>query len=172
MPRKSTRKIKLSKGQHTIIDSEDYDRVMQHRWFCTNIRGRLYAYGYAGEKGKKKSMSMHRFIIGAKKGQITDHKNRNTLDNRKENLRLCTTVQNNTNSLRKNTVSGYKGVSHAKGDKWHARIKVNGKYIFIGSFKDKLEAARAYNKAAKIHWGEFACLNKIPRTAPPAGERK
>ncbi len=97
------------------------------------------------------------------KGRVTDHRNEKKLDNRRSNLRAATTSQNRGNEgLRKNNTSGYKGVSWSEwAGKWMARIRVNYKHIHLGYFKWKTDAARAYNKAARKHFGRFAKLNKV-----------
>jgi len=92
-------------------------------------------------------------------GMVVDHINHNTLDNRRCNLRVCTQNQNRYNlNLRKNNQSGYKGVSF-KHNHWEVQLKKDKKYIYGGSFKDKIEAAKAYDKKAKELFGEFAKLN-------------
>ena len=103
---------------------------------------------------------MHREIMGNPKKDI-DHMNNNKLDNRKQNLRLCSPSQNGSNmKIPKSNKSGFKGVSWNKQHKkWSAYIYKNYKHIFIGSFEDKQEAALAYNKAATVYFGEFARIN-------------
>ncbi len=110
---------------------------------------------------------MHRFIMNADITTLVDHKNRDTLDNRKCNLRLCTKSENMRNrAMSKNNQSGYKGVRYfpfgrRKTKFWKAQIVFNHKYIHIGYYHTKEEAALAYNTKAKELFGEFACLNTI-----------
>ena len=102
---------------------------------------------------------MSRVIMNCPKGKEVDHKNGNTLDNRHSNLRVCTHQENCRNRRpNKNCVSSYKGVSWFKG-KWTAIINCNGKHRYLGRFKNEIDAAKAYDKAAKKAFGEFACLN-------------
>ena len=104
---------------------------------------------------------MHHVILPLKDGLQVDHINGNRLDNRKENLRLVTKSQNMMNrGVQKNSTSGYKGVNEHQG-KWRAYILENGKQKHLGVFEDKKEAARAYNKMAKLLHGEYAVLNKL-----------
>ena len=105
---------------------------------------------------------MHREIMNAPEGLVVDHINRNGLDNRKVNLRLATAMQNVWNSKRNvNTDSSkYKGVSWDKNKhKWRASIGIDRKTKHLGYFEDEKMAAKAYDKAAKEHRGEFAVLN-------------
>jgi len=106
---------------------------------------------------------MHRFIMNPPKGVIIDHINGNPFDNRKSNLRFANKSQNAMNSKpRKNTASGHKGVSwHKIVKKWRARINVNQKEIYLGSFNSKKEAILAYNLAATQYFEKFAKLNEI-----------
>jgi len=86
-----------------------------------------------------------------------DHKNRNPLDNRIENLRECSKSQNRQNSKH---LKHYKGVKFQKG-LWHARITINRVQKYLGSFRCETAAALAYNKASKEFFGEFATYNTL-----------
>ncbi len=134
-----------------LVDKEDYDRLRHFKWRLWESKGKAYAV----RSGKNcRHIRMHREIMGAKPGQVVDHVDGYTLDNRKCNLRLCTTAENIRNSkLRKDSKTGFKGVS-AKGDKFIARIS-------LGTFETAEEAAAAYNQAAALYFGEFARLNKL-----------
>ena len=111
---------------------------------------------------KKVKIKMHREILKPPRCLFVDHINHNGLDNRKANLRFATRTQNNWNRIhhKQNSSSRYKGVAWHKHTKmWAARIGVNGRRIALGYFDNQIDAAKAYDKAAKKHHGEFAVLN-------------
>ena len=117
---------------------------------------------------------MHRVITGAREGEHVDHINGNTLDNRRNNLRKCS-AQDNVRNRRKPshragrpTTSIYKGVSwQPRESRWYATIGINGQQIVLGRFTDEIEAAHAYDRAARQHFGAFARLN-FPRDGEQA----
>ena len=119
------------------------------------------------KKGKKRTLYLGRIILERKlgrpleKGEMAEHRNRNTLDNRRLNLRTANNSQNQANrSAMKCSTSGYKGVCWHKGDsKWRAQICKNRKVKYLGVYSNEIEAARAYDEAAKELFGEFALLN-------------
>jgi hypothetical protein len=139
--------IPLSNGELAIVDLEDVPRLLKYSW-----HGRKGKYGtYAAAS---KNIKMHAFILGA---GLVDHENRDTLDNRKTNLRHVTKQQNALNRTRSNTI-GFKGVSFTRG-RYQARLSVDGKNIHIGMYATAEEAARAYD-AAMLEWaGPYAVLN-------------
>jgi len=110
-----------------------------------------------------KNISIAEFILGHALLMHIDHKDRNTLNNQKENLRFCTRTQNQANRVDKKNSTGYKGVSIMKDrhKKYKAEIQVNNRRITIGYFYSAKEAGKAYNKAALKYFGEFALLNTI-----------
>lgn len=148
--------IKLKNGEEALVDDEDYEELNKYRWFCSNgyvVRGR-----YSRETKKTSSVRIHRVIMNPPDYMDVDHINHNKLDNRKENLRVCTASGNQMNRdkfLTRNT-SGYKGVSWSKDHrKWDARIKKDGKNYWLGLFVDVKEAHKAYQQKAKELFGEF-----------------
>ncbi len=100
---------------------------------------------------------MHRVILQPTDGKQTDHINHNTLDNRRQNLREATPLENSRNKKQGKGKSRYKGVSPVKG-RWIAQIGIGGQN-YIGSYKTEIDAAKAYDAAAMKHFGEFARLN-------------
>lgn len=139
-----------------IVDDALYPELVKHRWS-------LQSGGYVRTWVGIKMIYIHRMVTGVEKGKYVDHINGDKLDNRKQNLRICTQSENLANSKkRKNTSSIYKGVNwdESRG-KFLARIGVNGTGINLGRFDTDVEAAQAYNDAAIKYYGEFANLNKI-----------
>lgn len=148
------KEIPLTQGFNAIVDDEDYERLSQWKW-CFDGR---YAVRW-GNGGKR--VYMHREVSQTPPNMNTDHSNRNKLDNRKHNLRHCLDSQNSMNvSVRKNSASGFKGVQKCVGcDRWAAKISVGKKLIYLGIFKSPVEAAMAYDDAARKYGGEFAKTN-------------
>lgn len=149
--------IALTQDKKSLVDNEDYDLLSAHNWYAAK---RGYGF-YAQRVSKRKVIQIHRVVMNAQKGEEVDHINGNTLDNRKNNLRKVTRSQNEWNRKKQsNNTSGYKGVIFSRG-RYVARIKVLNKVNYLGAFKQKKEAALAYNNAATKYHGEFALLNKI-----------
>lgn len=147
-----------------MIDDEDAGIVCQYKWYASYAKGNQSFYAKTTVKksnGNRTSMFMHRILIAVLGGQFIDHANGDTLDNRKTNLRVCSRKENNRNrKLQRTNTTGYKGLKwHSRLSKWEARIGVDGKYKYLGLFKEKEDAARAYDKAAVEHYGEYAHLN-------------
>jgi HNH endonuclease/AP2 domain len=164
--------IRLTSGQHAIVDAEDYARLSQWKWYSKKHRtGSFYAYRNIGSKPKRNMVMMHRLIVGAEAGQEVDHANGDTLDNRRENLRICTGLENRRNKKRyKTNTSGYKGVwKQSDCNRWRAYIGIRGKTRYIGLYATAEEAAGAYDAAALEEFGDFARLN-FPHSVVFPGE--
>jgi hypothetical protein len=152
-------------GRVALVDDEDYGRAIRHRWTVLEVirdDGRRNTGPYALTRvpaiGGDRTIYLHKFIGGY---ALTDHANRNTLDNRRENLRDATGSQNAANRpVRCTSTTGFKGVSRAptKG-KWTARIGANWNPRHLGTYSTPEDAARAYDAAARVAYGEFAFLN-------------
>ena len=157
------RKIFLGEGLYTIVDLSDYYLLSIFRWSAKRDRRNLYAVRFLNEPDKRATIvSLHRLILNSPPNLLVDHKNGHTLDNRRENLRLATHSQNVQNKCKtqSKTSSKYIGVCLEKRrGRWEVRIRHQGKAIWIGRFINEIDAAKAYDAAAKKYHGEFARLN-------------
>jgi HNH endonuclease len=150
--------IPLTKGQHVIVNDEDYEWLGQWRWLLL----KKYAARFVTHDGRRRVVFMHRLIMNAPDDMQVDHINHNKLDCRRSNLRLATSFENNRNRVKTTAKrsSRYKGVSFYKQTKrWGAYIRINGKHTYIGYYADEQSAARAYDRKAIELYGDFACLN-------------
>lgn len=166
--------VPLTRGRWTIIDFEDLIKITSHSWsFNDNRKG--YAvrskrditlgFDYSG-RAFKYDIKLHRFLLGLDYGNPLqgDHKNQISLDNRKCNLRIATKSDNQRNkSIRYQ--SPFKGVDYFNKDRgiFVAYIHADSIKIHLGNHSTEELAAEAYNKAALKYFGEFACLNQIPK---------
>lgn len=152
--------IFLTKGYYTKVDPEDYDWLDSFKWYTNDGGNNPYAYrGIAVPKTRKiQQIPMHKQVLDIIQSDLTvDHKNGDTLDNRKNNLRLATRQQQAINrGMRSDNKSGYKGVYWLNyANKWRAQIKHNGKRISLGVYENVEDAAEAYEKAAIEYHGEW-----------------
>lgn len=132
----------------TIVNKSSRGIVDQHIWFYHN--------GYARTQYRGKTISMHMFLV--KSDEQVDHINRDKLDNRISNLRPCSHRQNNINHpVRRDNTSGAIGVSWHNGHKkWHAHIRIDGKQVHCGYFKNKADAIQSRLMAEANHYKEFS----------------
>jgi len=149
-----------------LIDTEDLNLILKYSWCVHKINKNFYCIST-----NRQYIQLHRLIMSFPKDKLVDHKNHNCLDNRKENLRICTNKQNNHNQkINKNNTSGVKGVylniqkyKNKEYKYWVSRITHNNKIIHLGSFpyteEGKIQAALRYDQEAKKLFGEFALLN-------------
>ena len=160
------KKIPLTRGYFAIVDDEDFEKVNAYKWYCMTRRHHKYAAKSFRVNGVKTVLQMHRFVLNLfDSSKMIDHINGNGLDNRKENIRICTASDNAKNKiLPASNKSGFKGVCwHKRDKKFYAQIKVNNKMQYLGVFDCPIEAAKAYNIGALKHHGQFARLNTIPQ---------
>ena len=155
--------IPLTKGQFAIVDDDDYDYLMQWKWQAQKGRHTWYAVrgNSFGTKGKRQQSTvyMHRVILHCPKTYQVDHINHNGLDNRKRNIRICSSGDNNRNRIpQTNCTSAYKGVSWA-GKKWRCMLWHKKKHLHVGYYASEVEAAKAYDKNARELFGEFVYCN-------------
>ena len=155
--------VPLTQGMWAVVDAEDAEIAGRRPW--TSVAG--YRTWYAGamdlRDGVRVALRLHREVMGLPVGdhRQVDHVNGNGLDNRRRNLRVATAGQNLANKAsREGSLSKYKGVSPNRGrSKWVARITVDGRTTFLGTFDDETTAALAYDQAAIEAWGHFARPN-------------
>jgi len=147
-------RIQLSSGKYAIVDSCDYEILSQYTWSFSKGRHTDYAITWKG----KKYMRMHQMIMKPNRGLVVDHINGDGLDNRRDNLRVCTTAENSRNrNLKSTNKSGVTGVFWCKGvKKWTAQITVNYKAKHLGYFKEISDAIKSRKDAESIYFGEFA----------------
>jgi hypothetical protein len=158
------RRIPLSQGKYAIVDPDDYERIYKHKWYISK-RGNTY-YAVRGQWSpllrKRLTISMHREVIDVPDDLYIDHINHHGWDNRKANIRPATAAGNARNARypKINTSSKYRGVWYNRQTKkWRATIVVNRKRKQIGYFRDEIDAAKAYDNAAKRYYSDFAILN-------------
>lgn len=146
-------KIKLQNGGHALLDKEDFRLLSKFKW---RKNGR-----YVSTCHKGKTTYLHLAILWRPNGMVIDHINGNTKDNRRKNLRVCTQVENAQNKRRSSSyMSKYTGVSWNNGrNKWRSTIQHDGDVFHLGMFKKQTDAARAYDKAAKLLYGKHAKTN-------------
>jgi hypothetical protein len=157
--------IPLSRGYVALVDDNDYESVSQFKWTAFTPRQMVYAVRYPTVNGKRKYVYLHRFILGVTEPTIqVDHRNHNGLDCQRHNLRIAQHKDNirNQRKTRKPRSSKYKGVCWSKwAAKWHAQLGKAGRSFHLGYYETELAAARAYDVAATLHFGEFAHLNGV-----------
>ena len=142
-------------GLKFIIDEGDYDEFVKGYRFSLHHDGYVI---YSSRKDGLQCKLLSRIIMGEPEGLEIDHKNVNPLDNRRENLRVCTHQQNCKNKNKNsNNTAGFKGVSfHKKNQKFRATISIDGKTKHLGCFATAEGAHECYKRAAIQHHGEFA----------------
>jgi hypothetical protein len=158
------KRIPLSQGLSAIVDNKDYFDLCFHKWYAHNRNGLFYATRKESANSPHIDMAyevMEKKGIVVTNGKMIDHKNRDTLDNRKSNLRVVTRRENTCNSRGQvGKTSKYKGVSWYPGTKkWSVQSAMSGRQKTIGYFDNEVEAAEAYDRYAVLYGGKYAYLN-------------
>lgn len=168
--------VLLENGGQTFIDASDERLVAPYRWRALRQR-RGFVYAVARMPGDG-LLSLHRLILRAPPGRWVDHVDGDGLNNRRCNLRLASGTENACNRRKRIGPNRFKGIfrSHATngsrgGRPWTARIQVAGQVFELGAFHTDVEAARAYDEAARDLHGPFARLNFPVETTGPDDPR-
>lgn len=140
-------------NEEFYFDLEDYDKIKDYTWLET--KGYIYS--------SDREYALHRFVTNCNIDYVVDHMNHNTLDNRKENLRICSQQKNTFNQkVRSNNWTGVSGVSwDYDRNKWQAYISINGKRILLGRFDIFEDAVIARKEAEEKYFGEYSYDNSI-----------
>jgi hypothetical protein len=158
-------------GYRVKVDDEDYKELMQYKWYPAHNHRHVKAQRYyTDEDGRNHTEYMHTFLMRPPNGYVTDHIDRNGLNNQRSNLRIVTIAENSRNQEKRlgEYTSKYKGVSRCSKktprskQKWQAVIRYNRKYIYLGRYDTEIEAAKAYNEASLKYHGEYGRLNAFP----------
>lgn len=157
------KKITLKRYRVSVIlDDDDYEKFKSFNWWLLSSSKSKHRYVATNMKVDETLIRLaliHREIMNAKKGEIVDHINGNTLDNRKKNLRIVTRQQNTWNSTKhKTNKTGYKGIMHYKYKKGWFKVQVrqNNKVYYLGIYPDIEQAKKVYINFVKKHRGEYA----------------
>ncbi len=152
-PEGDIRRIPLGEQAYAYVDAADFDWLNQWKWSLHN--------GYAARKDRGKTIYLHREIVQAPQGMVVDHLNHNRLDDTRANLNICTQGDNLRNTAkRRGTASRFRGLHFCpRTGKWCPRIRFAGKYLYLGSFAEEVDAARARDRATVEYVGPYACLN-------------
>lgn len=154
--------IPLTQGKVAIVSAEDYERINQYKWCAVCNRGVFYA----ARCKNGRTVFMHSMVLTTDPGKELDHIDCDGLNNQRHNLRPATRGQNTRNrNIQSNNTSGFKGVSwHKVTQKWRATIKIPdappGKFVHLGLFLSKEDAAAAYDSKAVELYGDFARTNQ------------
>ena len=150
---------KAGLGKVMLVDDEDFEMLSKHKWYFSTSKNKtfFYAKSFSSRDGKLFNLYAHRLVMNCPKDMLVDHKNHNGIDNRKENLRICTVRDNARNRFGLETnKSGMKGVHKV------IRKKDGTKYvssITLGTFDTPEEAQEAYTRAAKMIFGDYFCTS-------------
>lgn len=158
------KRIELGKGKQALVDDDDFEMLSHWSW---NLSSDGYAQNSRRNPGRTSTVRMHRMVTLPDPDVDIDHINRDKLDNRKCNLRFADDTLNRANTpKRPGSSSRFKGVTfHHRCRKWQAQIQYRGINLYLGLFRSEEQAAKAYDRAARSHFGDFAYLN-FPQVTP------
>jgi hypothetical protein len=151
----------VNRAMTLLVSPQDRELIESERWTADfrkdKSAARHYARSWRAHRIQQESY-LHRRLLP---GTMPDHRNANGMDNRRENLRPADCSLNSANNRkRKNTTSQFKGVGYFKRDRtWQATLTFRSKCLYLGRFRTELEAAAAYDKAARQHFGDYARPN-------------
>ena len=149
-------RAKGGKFVKALIDADRFAELSERKWQLGRDGYAVRNYWVSGRQFK---LSLHVAVAGSREGLMLDHINGNKLDNRACNLRHVTATQNSVNRGPR-PGSRFKGITlHKSRGKWQAVIKSGGRQFYLGLFETDVDAAKAYDQAARIYHGEFARLN-------------
>lgn len=162
--------IPLTRGLVTAVSVQDESRVRQYIWYALRRPSTQFSWSAKSDRTDQGRVSLHRFLLNPPDGVQVDHWNMNSLDNRRCNLRMCTFEQQMRNRRKRpGSASQYKGVVRYANN-WASRIfnTEKQKEITLGVFCNEIDAANAYDMAAREYFGKFAVLNfPLPHEQPP-----
>ena len=148
--------VKLTYNKFALVDNQDFELLNQWKWYAHKDGNTYYAVRGIRKKDKVFRIFMHRVILGLKykDGKITDHSNRDGLDNRRENLRVISVAKNAQNHRKySQNTSGYNGVYWSiPNKKWKAQIMVNKRGIYLGYYDDINDAIKARKQGEIDYW--------------------
>lgn len=153
----------LTQGFVAFIDPDDVPKVGDRSWNAAKSPASTKWYAQRSNYGgSPRILKLHRAIMNASSKQLIDHRDGNTFDNRKHNLRQATKAKNNMNAAYGHGTSKFKGVCWKRDiGRWRAYIKIDQKQVSLGVYDDEMEAAKAYDRKALELFGEFALTNQM-----------
>lgn len=150
------KRIPLTQGLFALVDDTDYEALAEHAWYAAKHRQTYYAQRTDYSGGVKRTIKMHRLLVGAEIGDQVDHQDGNGLNNQRGNIRFCSSQQNAMNRRLNNKGVRLRSDRPNSTKPWLARIMVDRKPKFLGCFETKALAEQAYQDASRQYFGEFA----------------
>ena len=154
------KEIPLTQGKVAIVDDEDFEWLSEFKWHAHRKHRQLSGPQWYARRGRS-GPQMHRMIMGVTDPKVpVDHRDGDGLNDQRSNLRLSTPGQNACNKKSRGGSSQYKGVYwHKRNNKWRSAVMIDRHEKHLGYFEDEIEAAKAYDRAARELHGEFARTN-------------